>query len=154
MVLLIVLEMRQRPGKGSLSNHKPWWSRWKINSGSMGTFFPQQTDLWQRGDGIEFSNISLCTTTDTTSTEPINHRNGLLGTYSNLRSDALRHTYNRQLSSEHFSFKRTPRNFGVHFLNSSFERLTFRINWTFPQYVQSKTSLVCSQYESHQVRSL
>ena len=111
MVLLIVLETRQSPGKGSLSNHRPWWWRWKINSGSLGTLLPQQTHLWAGGDAIEFSNICLRSTTDTTSTEPINHRNGLLRTYNSPGSDESRYSYNRRLSSEHFSFKCTPRNF-------------------------------------------
>lgn len=50
--------------------------------GVLGDSSPQQTHLCESGDAIEFSNIYLFSTTDATSTDPINHRNELLRTYS------------------------------------------------------------------------
>ena len=124
MVLLIVLETRQSAGKGSLSNHRPWWWRWKINSGSLGTLLPSK-HISESGDAIEFSNICLSFTTDTTSADPINHRNELFRTYNSPLSDAPRYSCNSLLSSEHFIFKRTPRNFGlqtIYWQNSCFQK--------------------------------
>lgn len=70
---------------------------------------PQQMHLCESGDAIEFSNICLSSTTDTMSTDPVNHRNGLLRTYNNPLGDASRHSHNSLLSSEHFIFKCTLR---------------------------------------------
>lgn len=84
MVLLIVLETRQSRGKGSLSNHRPWWWRWKINWRSSGTLLPQQTHLCESGDAIEFSNACLHSTADAASTDHINHWNELFRTYRGL----------------------------------------------------------------------
>lgn len=74
--------------------------------------FPLQTHLWEKGGGIEFSSICLCSTTDTTSTDPINHRNGPLRTCSNPRNDVSRYSSKQRLSSERFTFKCARRNFG------------------------------------------
>lgn len=76
----------------------------------LGDSSPRQTHLWESGDAIEFSNICLRSTTDATSVDPINHRNELLRTYNSPRSDASKYSCNSLLSSEHFIFKRTPRN--------------------------------------------
>lgn len=81
--------------------------------GVLGDSSPQQTHLCESGDAIEFSNICLCSTTDATSTDPINRRNELLRTYNSPRSDASRYSCNSLLSSEHFVFKHTQRNFGA-----------------------------------------
>lgn len=50
----------------------------------LGDSSPQQTHLSERWEAIEFSNICLHSTTDATSTDPINHRNELFRTYRGL----------------------------------------------------------------------
>lgn len=79
----------------------------------LGDSSPQQTHLCVSGDAIEFSNICLCSNTDATSTDPINHRNELFRVCNSPRSDASRYSCNSLLSSEHFIFKHTQRNFGA-----------------------------------------
>ena len=100
----------------------------------LGDSSTQQTHLCESGDAIEFSNICLCSTTDTTSTDPINHRNGLLRTHNSARRDVSGYSYNSLLSSGHFIFKRSPRNSNVQTLywqNSCFQRLTADLWRTF-----------------------
>lgn len=79
----------------------------------LGDFSTQQTLLRAAGVAIEFSNICLFSTTDSAPADPIKHRNGLLRTYNSSLSDGFRYSYNNLLSSEHFSSKRAPRNFGI-----------------------------------------
>ena len=66
----------------------------------LGDSSPQQTHPCESRDAIEFSNICLCSTTDAPSTDLINHRNELLGTYNG----ALLPDIAATVSSERFAF--------------------------------------------------
>lgn len=118
----------------------------------LGDSSPQQTHLCVSGDAIEFSNICLCSNTDATSTDPINHRNELFRVCNSPRSDASRYSCNSLLSSEHFIFKHTQRNFGaqtIFWSNSFFQGLTFNPQRTFflnyySQDIQNVCVVLCT----------